>query len=47
MLTNVGSQKVLERNGFEPMGVARDYLRIAGRWQDHRVYRRLADAPPD
>jgi len=30
---NVGSQRVLERNGFVPFGVAPAYLKIAGRWQ--------------
>jgi ribosomal-protein-alanine N-acetyltransferase len=40
---NVGSQKVLERNGFERIGVARSYLLIAGEWQDHVLFQRVTD----
>jgi [ribosomal protein S5]-alanine N-acetyltransferase len=47
LLRNRASQKVLERNGFQPIGVAPRYLQIAGRWQDHRLYQRLADDPSD
>jgi ribosomal-protein-alanine N-acetyltransferase len=35
---NIGSQRVLERNGFIPFGTAPAYLKIAGRWQDHVLY---------
>jgi [ribosomal protein S5]-alanine N-acetyltransferase len=42
LVHNVASQRVLARNGFERIGVARDYLRIAGRWQDHVLFQRLA-----
>lgn len=35
---NIGSQRVLERNGFRRFGVAPAYLKIAGRWQDHVLY---------
>lgn len=45
LLHNGGSQKVLRRNGFEPIGVARAYLKIAGEWQDHILYQRLHDTP--
>ena len=45
LLHNRGSQKVLERNGFMPIGVAPRYLHIAGRWQDHLLFQRLADDP--
>jgi ribosomal-protein-alanine N-acetyltransferase len=38
---NTGSQRVLEHNGFERIGVARAYLSIAGRWQDHVLYQLL------
>jgi [ribosomal protein S5]-alanine N-acetyltransferase len=34
LLHNVPSQRVLERNGFVRIGMAPDYLCIAGRWQD-------------
>ena len=42
LLHNHGSQRVLARNGFTVIGVAPGYLKIAGRWQDHRLFQRLA-----
>lgn len=42
LLHNGASQRVLERNGFTRIGVAPDYLKIAGRWQDHVLFQRLA-----
>jgi ribosomal-protein-alanine N-acetyltransferase len=42
LLHNAGSQRVLERNGFTRIGVAPRYLRIAGEWQDHVLFQRLA-----
>ncbi len=39
---NVASQRVLAKNGFERYGLAPQYLRIAGRWQDHVLFQRLA-----
>lgn len=42
LLTNAASQAVLRRNGFERIGIARNYLRIAGRWQDHVLFQRTA-----
>ena len=41
LLHNTASQRVLEKNGFEAYGTARGYLRIAGEWQDHRMYQRI------
>ena len=41
---NAASQRVLERNGFERIGLARGYLRIAGRWQDHVLFQRISGA---
>ena len=38
---NEASQRVLRRNGFERIGLARNYLRIAGRWEDHVLYQVL------
>ena len=38
LLHNVGTQRVLEHNGFVRFGVAPAYLNIAGRWQDHALY---------
>jgi ribosomal-protein-alanine N-acetyltransferase len=43
---NAASQRVLERNGFERYGLAPEYLRIAGRWQDHVLYQLLDRAMP-
>jgi [ribosomal protein S5]-alanine N-acetyltransferase len=40
---NERSQRVLARNGFERIGTARGYIRIAGEWQDHDLFQRLAD----
>lgn len=42
LLSNYASQAVLRRNGFERIGVARRYLRIAGAWQDHVLHQRTA-----
>lgn len=39
--TNAASQRVLHKNGFEPYGSAPQYLRIAGRWQDHVLFQRI------
>ncbi|NJC69143.1 GNAT family N-acetyltransferase [Planosporangium thailandense] len=41
LVRNTGSQRVLERNGFEVIGLARSYLKIAGEWQDHRLFQRI------
>lgn len=41
LMHNIASQRVLEKNGFEPYGMAPAYLQIAGRWQDHRMYQRI------
>jgi len=35
---NTASRRVLEGNGFVEYGVAPDYLRIDGRWQEHVLY---------
>jgi len=45
LLHNIRSQRVLERNGFVRFGVAPRYLQIAGKYQDHALYQRLADDP--
>jgi len=41
LLHNVGSQKVLRKAGFAPIGIAEKYLKIAGTWQDHLLFQRL------
>jgi ribosomal-protein-alanine N-acetyltransferase len=43
LVDNVPSQRVLEKNGFERIGLARRYLKIAGEWQDHVLFQRVAD----
>ncbi|MFS4505744.1 GNAT family N-acetyltransferase [Clavibacter sp. Sh2141] len=43
---NRASQAVLARAGFTRYGLAPRYLRIAGEWQDHVLFQRLADDPP-
>ena len=44
---NIASIKVLEQNGFIREGFARQYLCIAGVWEDHFLYAKLkSDAMP-
>lgn len=38
LVHNERSQHVLGRNGFVRYGVAPDYCKIAGRWQDHVLF---------
>jgi ribosomal-protein-alanine N-acetyltransferase len=38
LLHNIGSQRVLLKAGFQQIGMAPRYLRIAGEWQDHNLY---------
>jgi ribosomal-protein-alanine N-acetyltransferase len=38
LLSNVASQRVLDRNGFVRIGMAPTYLKIAGQWQDFILY---------
>ena len=45
LLHNIGSQRVLLENGFERIGFAPKYLRIAGEWQDHILFQRLLEEP--
>jgi ribosomal-protein-alanine N-acetyltransferase len=42
---NHASIRVLERNGFQREGLARRYLKIDGRWQDHVLFAFLSDDP--
>lgn len=41
LLHNAASQKVLRRAGFQEIGTAPQYLKIAGSWQDHLLFQRL------
>jgi [ribosomal protein S5]-alanine N-acetyltransferase len=43
LVDNVPSRRVLEKNGFEQIGLARRYLYIAGEWRDHLLFQRLAE----
>lgn len=38
---NAASQTILKRAGFEQIGLAPAYLKIAGTWQDHVLYQRI------
>ncbi len=40
---NIASQRVLEKNRFEPIGLARRYLHINGAWRDHVLFQRTND----
>jgi [ribosomal protein S5]-alanine N-acetyltransferase len=43
LVDNVPSQRVLEKNGFERIGLARRFLRIRDVWRDFFLFQRLAD----
>lgn len=43
MPRNTRSGRLLERLGFEREGYARDYLKIAGRWEDHILTAKIAE----
>ncbi|WP_166996642.1 GNAT family N-acetyltransferase [Paramicrobacterium fandaimingii] len=45
LVHNAASQRVLEKAGFTRYGRAPEYLRIAGMWQDHVLFQRLAGSP--
>ncbi|MFG2606818.1 GNAT family N-acetyltransferase [Streptomyces sp. NPDC048514] len=41
LLDNAGSQRVLAKCGFQPIGTAPDYLHINGAWRDCRLFQRI------
>ena len=43
LVDNIGSQRVLEKNGFTRIGIAPRYLRIGGAWQDHLLFQRTVE----
>jgi ribosomal-protein-alanine N-acetyltransferase len=43
LVDNLASQRVLEKNGFQRIGLAPRYLHIAGAWRDHILFQLLAD----
>ena len=42
---NHRSQRTLQRVGFEQYGTARQYMHIAGQWQDNALYQLLTPDP--
>jgi [ribosomal protein S5]-alanine N-acetyltransferase len=40
LVDNVASQRVLEKNAFELIGLARNYLRINVEWRDQFLFQR-------
>jgi [ribosomal protein S5]-alanine N-acetyltransferase len=44
---NLASQRVLEKNGFERIGIARGYLHIGGDWRDHVLFQLLSTQARD
>jgi ribosomal-protein-alanine N-acetyltransferase len=42
LVENLASRRVLEKNGFEQIGIARGYLHIGGDWRDHMLFQLLA-----
>jgi GNAT acetyltransferase-like protein len=45
LVDNHASQRVLARNAFELIGLAREAGRIGGAWRDQLLFQRLADEP--
>jgi [ribosomal protein S5]-alanine N-acetyltransferase len=43
--TNTASSRLLTKCGFGREGLAREYLCINGKWQDHLLFARLRDDP--
>ncbi len=41
MQENIASQTVLKKHGFEAEGLAKEYLKINGKWQDHIVLAKI------
>lgn len=43
LVDNLPSQRVLEKNGFERIGLARRFLRINDEWRDFLLFQRIKD----
>lgn len=43
LVDNLPSQRVLEKNSFERIGLARSFLRIDGTWRDFLLFQRIAE----
>jgi ribosomal-protein-alanine N-acetyltransferase len=44
LLHNGPSRRILRRTGFQEIGVAPAYLKIAGTWQDHLLHQLILHA---
>ncbi|UEL28337.1 GNAT family N-acetyltransferase [Pseudarthrobacter sp. L1SW] len=45
LLHNTASRRILHRAGFQEIGVAPEYLKIAGKWQDHLLHQLILPLP--
>lgn len=45
LLHNTSSRRILQHAGFQEIGVAPEYLQIAGRWQDHLLHQLILPHP--
>jgi [ribosomal protein S5]-alanine N-acetyltransferase len=45
LLHNTASRRILQRTGFRQIGVAPEYLQIAGQWQDHLLHQLILPNP--
>ena len=43
--SNSASRRILQRTGFQEIGVAPEYLQIAGQWQDHLLHQLILARP--
>ncbi|MGW2940119.1 GNAT family N-acetyltransferase [Streptomyces sp. NPDC001156] len=41
MSSNLGSQRVLAKCGFEAIGTARNYLHNDGEWRNHMLFQKI------
>jgi [ribosomal protein S5]-alanine N-acetyltransferase len=42
LVDNLASRRVLEKSGFEEIGIAHGYLHIGGEWRDHMLFQLVA-----
>jgi len=40
---NAASRRAVEKNGFTPVGLLRDFMQVNGVWRDHTLYQRIAE----
>lgn len=45
LLHNTASRRILQRAAFREIGVAPEYLKIAGQWQDHLLHQLILQHP--